>query len=165
MKILQKMRRLRSDGLLFPPTSAISTLNTLWRSCTLPEKMFQRIFQDAIRLFTLSAEQKNEYAAYQLGKLYLSGKDVPKDVEAAIRWLTTSAEQGNQYAQYALGKLYFYDGDVPRDKEKSLYWLSLSAAAGKCLRAVPHRPYQRVSQSVRTAGGDKTDAPAGESVP
>jgi TPR repeat protein len=85
---------------------------------------------NAIRLFTLSAEQKNEYAAYQLGKLYLSGEDVPKDVEAAVRWLTISAEQGNQYAQYALGKLYFYDGDVPRDKEKSLHWLSLSAQQG-----------------------------------
>ena len=84
----------------------------------------------AIKLFTLSAEQKNKYAEYQLGKLYLSGEDVPKDVEAAIRWLTASAEQGNQFAQYTLGKLYFFDGDVPRDKEKSLYWLTDSAAQG-----------------------------------
>jgi len=81
-------------------------------------------------LFTLSAEQKNECAAYQLGKLYLAGENVPKDTEAAVGWLTASAEQGNQYAQYALGKLYFYDGDVPRDKEKSQYWLSLSAQQG-----------------------------------
>lgn len=72
----------------------------------------------------------NEFAAYQLGKLYLVGEDVPKDVEAAIRWLTASAELGNQFSQYALGKLYFYDGDVPRDKERSLYWLGLSAAQG-----------------------------------
>ena len=86
--------------------------------------------QKAIRLFTLSAEQKNDYAAYQLGRLYLSGEDVPKDAEAAVRWLNISAEQGNQYAQYALGKLYFYGGDVPRDKEKSLRWLSLSTRQG-----------------------------------
>ena len=39
-----------------------------------------------MRLFTLSAEKKNEYAACQLGKLYLLGEDVPKDVKNAIRW-------------------------------------------------------------------------------
>jgi len=90
----------------------------------------QKDMQKALKLFTLSAEQKNEYAAYQLGKLYLSSDDIPKDSDAAIRWLTASAEQGNQFAQYALGKLYFFDGDVPCDKEKSLYWLSASAAQG-----------------------------------
>ena len=90
----------------------------------------QNDIQKALVLFTFSADQKNDYAAYQLGRLYLAGEDVPKDVEAAVRWLTASAEQGNQYAQYALGKLYFYNGDVPGDKEKSLYWLFLSAQQG-----------------------------------
>lgn len=85
---------------------------------------------EAIRLFTLSAEKKNEFAVYQLGKLYLLGEDIFKDVEAAVRWLTASAEQGNQYAQYALGKLYLCGDDVPRDKEKSLLWLQLSAPQG-----------------------------------
>ena len=93
--------------------------------------------QKAIALFTLSAEQKNDVrkpicglASYQLGRLYLSGEDIPKDATAAIKWLSFSSGLGNQYAQYALGKLYFYDGDVPRDKEKSQYLLSLSAQQG-----------------------------------
>ncbi len=37
-----------------------------------------------------------------LGKLYLTGKEVPHDVEKAAYWLTKSAEQGNQYAQFFL---------------------------------------------------------------
>ena len=70
------------------------------------------------------AAQGNSFAQYRLGKLYLLGEDVPKDVDAAIRWLTASAEQGNQYAQYALGKLYLAGRDVPRDREAAVRWLT-----------------------------------------
>ena len=37
-----------------------------------------------------------------LGKLYLMGKEVPRDEERAVQWLTRSAEQGNEYARYLL---------------------------------------------------------------
>lgn len=40
--------------------------------------------QKAVAMFTASAEQKNEYAAYQLGKLYLQGEDVPKDMKILV---------------------------------------------------------------------------------
>ena len=40
-----------------------------------------------------------------LGKLYLTGKEVPYDEEQAVHWLTQSAEQDNQYAQYILDHL------------------------------------------------------------
>ncbi len=52
----------------------------------------------AIRLLKIAAEHGNDFAEYQLGKLYLYGKDVQKDYAEAIRWLTASAEHGNQYA-------------------------------------------------------------------
>lgn len=84
----------------------------------------------AVSLFMESAEQKNEYAAYQLGKLYLAGEDIPKDVDTAIRWLTEAADQNNQYAQYLLGKLYLCGRDVPRDREKAILFLQASAAQG-----------------------------------
>ena len=54
------------------------------------------------RRVTASAEQGNRYAQYALGKLYLMGKEVPRDPEAAVRWFTLSAAQGNEYAQYFL---------------------------------------------------------------
>ena len=37
-----------------------------------------------------------------VGKLYLTGKEVPHDEEKAVHWLTQSAEQGNRYAQFLL---------------------------------------------------------------
>nr|WP_317326501.1 relaxase MobL [uncultured Flavonifractor sp.] len=44
----------------------------------------------------------NASAQYLLGKLYLTGKEVPRDEEQAVQWLTRSAEQGNKYARYLL---------------------------------------------------------------
>ena len=69
-------------------------------------------------------------AAYQLGKLYLTGKDVPKDVPKAVAYLIESAEQGNQYAQYTLGKLYLTGQDVKQDRERAWEYFSQSAEQG-----------------------------------
>ncbi|AEY67557.1 Sel1 repeat protein [Clostridium sp. BNL1100] len=77
-----------------------------------------------------AAKQNNMFAQYALGKLYLSGEDIPQNVEAAVEWLTLSAEQGNQYAQYALGKFYLMGREVPRDREAAIRWLTLSASQG-----------------------------------
>lgn len=66
--------------------------------------------QAAVKWLTSSGEDGNQYAQYTLGKLYLLGKDVPKDEEAAVRWFTLSAEQGNEYAQYFLDHLKDFRG-------------------------------------------------------
>lgn len=83
-----------------------------------------------MELFKLSAEQGNEYAAYQLGKLYLKGEDVEKAIPLAIKWLYLSAEIGNQYGQYLLGKIYLMGEGVPVDKEEAKKWFTLSAEQG-----------------------------------
>ena len=77
-----------------------------------------------------AAEQKNEWAFYQLGKLYLSGEHVTKNVETAVHYLGLCAEKGNQYAQYVLGKLYLCGRDVSRDREKAVEYLTASAEQG-----------------------------------
>lgn len=56
----------------------------------------------AVRLFQISASQGNNYAEYQLGKLYLYGQNLKRDYDLALRWLTASAEHGNQYAAQLL---------------------------------------------------------------
>lgn len=81
-------------------------------------------------MFKLAANQKNEYAQYRLGRLYLVGEHLQKDVETAVCWLAASAEQGNQYAQYVLGKLYLCGREVPRDWETAVFYLQKSAAQG-----------------------------------
>ena len=52
----------------------------------------------------------NPYAQYALGKLYLLGKELPRDQDAAIRWLTLSAAQGNEYAKYFLDHMDDFRG-------------------------------------------------------
>ena len=51
-----------------------------------------------------SANQDNPYAEYALGKLYLYGKDVPKDIEKALYYLNRSTEHENLYAKQLLDK-------------------------------------------------------------
>lgn len=46
----------------------------------------------------IAAENGNDYAEYQLGKIYLYGKDVPRDTDKAMYYLHLAAEHGNQYA-------------------------------------------------------------------
>ena len=77
-----------------------------------------------------AAEQGNQFARYRLGKIYLTGEPVPKDVEKALAYLTASADQGNQFAQYTLGKLYLLGRDVPPDREQAKEWLIRSAVQG-----------------------------------
>lgn len=56
----------------------------------------------AIRDFEIAAENGNDYAEYQLGKIYLYGKEVERDYEKAIAYLSSAAEHGNQYAEQLL---------------------------------------------------------------
>ena len=72
----------------------------------------------------------NQHAQYKLGKLYLTGELVNKDIETAIRYLTDAAQRNNQFAQYTLGKLYLQGKEVHQDREAAKQWLELSAAQG-----------------------------------
>lgn len=60
----------------------------------------------AVVLFEKVAD-KNMWASYWLGRIYLFGKDgIAPDKEKALQWLTKSAADGNEYAE----KLLNYDG-------------------------------------------------------
>lgn len=85
---------------------------------------------EAVEWYGKASAQRNQYADYRLGKLYLQGEEVSKDVSKAVDHLTRSAEGGNQYAQYTLGKLYLMGEDVPQDREQALYWFTQSADQG-----------------------------------
>ena len=70
---------------------------------------------EAIRLLTLAANQGLDIAAYRLGKLFLCGEDIEKDVGTALHWLWQAEAQNNPYAQYLLGKTYLKGEDVYAD--------------------------------------------------
>ena len=75
-------------------------------------------------------ENGSHCAAYRLGKEYLRGRIIEKDIAKAVDCLTQSAEAGNQYGQYILGKLYLQGKEVGKDREAAEYWLTQSAAQG-----------------------------------
>lgn len=54
-------------------------------------------------------------AKYRLGKMFLRGEDVPKNIDYALRWLEESVAEGNQYAEYLLGKALLRGEDMDRD--------------------------------------------------
>ena len=53
----------------------------------------------AIKYFEIAAKNGNSYAEYQLGKLYIFGKEIEKDYNIGVEYLKSSAEKGNQYAE------------------------------------------------------------------
>ena len=91
-----------------------------------------RDIEKALSFLQLSADQGNQFAQYQLGKLYLGeNEDIPRDIEKALSFLQLSADQGNQFALYQLGRLYFHgDEGIPKDMDKALFYLQTSADLG-----------------------------------
>lgn len=81
----------------------------------------------AVSWLMKAAEGGNAGAQYALGKLYLSGDCVPKDVWKAVRWLHVAIEQNHSFATYMLGKLYLEGEDIPKDIEKAIQLLTKSA--------------------------------------
>lgn len=54
-------------------------------------------------------------AKYRLGKMFLRGEDIPKNIDYALHWLEESVAEGNQYSEYLLGKILLRGEDVERD--------------------------------------------------
>ena len=83
----------------------------------------------AVEWLDRAAAQKNPYAAYLSGKIYLTEDEV-KNIQKAIRSFQIAAENGNDYAEYQLGKIYLYGKDIPRDTDTAMYYLQLAAEHG-----------------------------------
>ena len=71
--------------------------------------------EEGLRLLTLSAMHGFDVAMYRLGKLYLQGDIIEKNIGEALRWLWEADAQDNPYAQYQLGKLYLKGENVAAD--------------------------------------------------
>ena len=75
-------------------------------------------------------EGGNQFASYQLGKLYLQGTQAEKDIDKSVAHLADAAEQGFSQAQYLLGKLYLLGQGVEQDYAIAEYWLTQAAGQG-----------------------------------
>ena len=60
-------------------------------------------YENAIKWYTLSAEQGNADAQSSLGFMYGKGLGVPRNDKTEVKWYRLAAEQGDAFAQYDLG--------------------------------------------------------------
>ena len=80
--------------------------------------------------YLLDAEQDGSaYAAYLLGRIFMCGEVVPKDIPEAIRHFEIASSRGNSYADYRLGQIYLFEPDF-FDMDAALNRLNRSAQAG-----------------------------------
>ena len=84
----------------------------------------------AVEYLTQSAKQGYTVAKYMLGKLYLRGEDVPKQMLHALHWLESAVKDDNQYAEYLLGKTFLKGMDVERDTDRAESLLRRSSEQG-----------------------------------
>ena len=148
---------------------AIGELEQLWdEGSILAAHLLGKVYRDglgveadadkAIEWFRRSADARNDYSEYALGKLLLERGDTAegiayltraaehgnqyapyrmgklylegKNVDAAVEWFGRAASVGNPYAHYALGKLYLLGRDVQRDEKRAIEYLQRAADHG-----------------------------------
>lgn len=107
----------------------------MWKYYSDAKKMLDRDNENydsnaAIEFLIESAKLGCGVAKYRLGKMFLQGKDVPKNVDYALRWLEESVSEGNEFAEYLLGKTYLKGGDVEQDLIRAKNLLKRSSAQG-----------------------------------
>ncbi|MDH5750020.1 MAG: sel1 repeat family protein [Rhodospirillales bacterium] len=90
-------------------------------------KGWTKDIQKASIWFRKSAEQGNAKAQFNLGKMFLTGKEIGRNFSKAAYWFSKASEQGSQGAQYYLARLYEVGAGVPKDEEKAArLWKNLA---------------------------------------
>ena len=87
-------------------------------------------FKEAVRLFSIMAEEGDEYAQANLGLMYEGGKGVKQDYKKAVYWFKKAAEQGNASALTSLGAQYEKGRGVDKDLDEARRLYRLSAEQG-----------------------------------
>lgn len=84
----------------------------------------------AVKLFTEAANGGITVAKYKLGKMFLNGDGVEKDIPKAVEWLKQAAMEENEFAEYALGRMYLFGLGVEKDLPLAMEYLRFAAAKG-----------------------------------
>jgi len=88
-------------------------------------------YRTAFAGFKKPAEQGDAVAQYFMGRMYDTGRGVPKNEQQAVAWYRKAAEQGDTDAQFSLGAMYYIGGEgVPRDDQSAYFWWLLANAQG-----------------------------------
>lgn len=80
-----------------------------------------------------SANRGDSTAQTNLGLLYVSGKDVPRNYETATQWFKKAAQQGNDIAQTNLGLAYKVGQGVQKNQSLAIDWFKKAAEQGNSI--------------------------------
>ena len=86
--------------------------------------------QKAFELFNEAADMGNMEAKADLGRCYLNGYGVQKDVKKALAYSSEAAEAGIARAQFDLGIMCFYGLGVPQNYFNAVAWYTKAAEQG-----------------------------------
>ena len=86
--------------------------------------------KEAVKWYTLSAEQGYDTAQFNLGIQYHKGLGVPQDYKSAVKWYTLSAEQGYSNAQTNLAVMYALGDGVNKDRVYAHMWANIAYSNG-----------------------------------
>ncbi|AZL89662.1 Sel1-like repeat-containing protein [Megavirus baoshan] len=87
-------------------------------------------YNEAIKLFTVSANQGDLYSQYKLGMLYYDGIHIPININEAIKWFLMAANQGCDISQNELGIIYFEGKYVNMDLSQAHKWFKIASKQG-----------------------------------
>ena len=124
-----------SDEETEPPLTDEETTSLMWQYYKKAKTLLNRDNENydpntAVEFLIESAKLGCGVAKYRLGKMFLQGKDVPKNVDYALRWLDESVGEGNEFAEYLLGKTYLNGEDMEQNLICAEDLLKKSSAQG-----------------------------------
>ncbi len=90
-------------------------------------------YSEALKWFSLAAEQGDAQAQYVLGSMYFEGRGVPQVYSEAFKWFSLAAKQGDAAAQNSLANMYVDGKGVPKDYSKALKWVRMAAEQGNAV--------------------------------
>ena len=105
---------------------------------------------EAIRWYTVCAENDDVAAQNTIGFMYLMGKGIRKNREKAVLWLQKAAQNGSAEAMYHMGQMYDQGlCDTEPDLGKAVDWFTRAADAGDmdarfsmgCICSTPRTKY------------------------
>ena len=89
--------------------------------------------REAVRWFTLAAEQGNSTSQHRLGLMYYYGNGVKKNYKTALKWNTLAAEQFYLQAVTMMGMFYVAGQGVVVDNERGYMWFIIGQMVGNKL--------------------------------
>lgn len=74
-----------------------------------------------------AAQAGDTYAMHEIGFIYVTGQDVPKNYSEAIKWFEKAALLGQHNSMFSLGIMHRHGEGIPIDLTKAWAWYSLAA--------------------------------------